>query len=913
MKRLMTVCVSVVAALFAATAVASRKEVNALNKLGRSQAQEKNYDAAAQTYLKARKIDGEKYHPWASLYFTTIVDMNKDKSYTNAATMAAAFLDGGSKDQKALARAAGLWGEAITKSCPPEEARTLIAARLKKGDGVCGLLTSYFATYPTREGNVAPFAETFKLYDQYATKVSHEEKVAFWEDFSRKAWGALSEQAMKRAMNELAALGEDIKRGYHRRKVLRSIEAFESLKSFPKSESEITFPDSVTDFGVTIEKTVYVAKDFGFDSVNATDYLQKAIDSGATRVVVENVGKPWYIRKIRIVRDDLELVFQKGVKVHTDRTWENFSEGQMFVIKGRNIVIKGEAPNDTDVVISQFYDLADRRKNCRTYGKSAFTLIDSENVCIKNLRAAETAEDGLCLGGLGLSNKNIYIENVDFASNFRQGCSICAGHGVYFKNVKFRETTGGSPLSGVDLEPAELNQANSDLYFFDCTFDANAGSGLIMSTSSVFPITLFAKRCVFKNQRANLLDVAIRSGLYAQNGITVPGKAIFEDCEFLGRPDRSPIRVTGVVLIDTLFRNCCITDGGEEGREATASPFLFVLNRDWDNSTAGVKRPQATVTFDNVTVKGFEGAPLVTFNDKVGRYAVNPLKGTVTFNGKKIDMSSFSHAAPEKGLVDLPDAVPTNFAPSAAPAAIGRTETKLRFGYESNWWQPWPDYNYLFYGEEGNQATFELRFAKEPRENVRAIKMTAPSGKTLTLGEFREGVNMVEVTFPETGWYVFHPAPKHELIAYEGVHLVYYTGTGGDKRCQIIPKGGAYQGYFEMPANGIVTFKVCRGAMEFRDRNGVRQGVCAEDARTGNAYITLKSKSRKNEIWSFVISRDTTFEMFQPLSGVWADSPEAVPCLIKNDTIKKASLKQVKRSQTKQPKQVKQAKRKMKK
>ncbi len=887
----MTVCVSVVAALFAATAVASRKEVNALNKLGRSQAQEKNYDAAAQTYLKARRIDGEKYHPWASLYFTTVVDMNKDKSYTNAATMAAAFLDGGSKDQKAIARAAGLWGEAIVKSRPPEEARTLIAARLKKGDGVCELLTAFYATWPTRAGNVARFAETFKLYDRYAAKATREEKVKFWDDFARKAWGSCACPAMKRAMSELAALGEDVENGYHRRKILRSIEAFESLKSFPKSESEIAFPDSVADFGVTIEKTVHVAKDFGFDPVNATEHLQKAIDSGATRIIVENVGKPWYIRKIRIVRDDLELVFKKGVKIHTDRTWENFAEGQMFVVKGKNIVIKGENPNDTDVVVSQFYDLADRRKNCRTYGKSAFTLLDCENVCIKNLRASDTAEDGLCLAGLGLSNKNVYIENVDFASNFRQGCSICAGHGVYFKNVKFRETTGGSPLSGVDLEPAELNQANSDIYFFDCTFDANAGSGLIMSTSSVFPITLFAKRCVFKNQRANLLDVAIRTGIYNENGIKTPGKAVFEDCEFLGRPDRSPIRVTGVVLIDTLFRNCRITDGGDEKQTGDASPFLFVLNRDWDNSTAGAKRPQATIAFDNVTVKGFKDAPLVTFNDKAGRYSVNPLKGTVTFNGKKIDMSSFSHLAPEKGLTDLPDAVPTDFAPSAAPAAIGRNEMKLRFGYDSNWWQPWPDYNYVFYGEKGKKAVFEMRLTREPRENERAIRMTAPSGKTLTLGEFVKGDNVVKIAFTETGWYAFHPPRKHEMIAVEGVHLAYYTAAAGDKRCQIIPKGGAYQGYFEMPAKSEATFKVCRGVMEFRDRNGVRQGVCAEDPRTGNAYITLKSKSRKNEIWSFVIARGTTFEMFQPLSGVWADSPEAVPCRVKNDKIRDVKRK----------------------
>ena len=42
------------------------------------------------------------------------------------------------------------------------------------------------------------------------------------------------------------------------------------------------------------------ASRWGFNAENATECLQKAIDSGAPEILVDNTGKDWIVDKIRL-------------------------------------------------------------------------------------------------------------------------------------------------------------------------------------------------------------------------------------------------------------------------------------------------------------------------------------------------------------------------------------------------------------------------------------------------------------------------------------------------------------------------------------------------------------------------------------------------------------------------------------
>jgi len=60
------------------------------------------------------------------------------------------------------------------------------------------------------------------------------------------------------------------------------------------------------------------ASSFGFDPTNSTAALQAAINSGASKVIVENMGAPWIVNKIQLTSDQ-EIVFQKGAVVQALR------------------------------------------------------------------------------------------------------------------------------------------------------------------------------------------------------------------------------------------------------------------------------------------------------------------------------------------------------------------------------------------------------------------------------------------------------------------------------------------------------------------------------------------------------------------------------------------------------------------
>ena len=54
--------------------------------------------------------------------------------------------------------------------------------------------------------------------------------------------------------------------------------------------------------------------EWGFNENDATECLQKAIDSGEKKLIVDNVGKDWIIRPV-FLRSGVELIFADGVTV----------------------------------------------------------------------------------------------------------------------------------------------------------------------------------------------------------------------------------------------------------------------------------------------------------------------------------------------------------------------------------------------------------------------------------------------------------------------------------------------------------------------------------------------------------------------------------------------------------------------
>ena len=700
--------------------------------------------------------------------------------------------------------------------------------------------------------------------------LTDKEKLSIWDKYAYEGYMQLDPAHIRKGREMSFKLGGS--GGAYSGRLKRALEVWDDLEHFPVDEKDVKFPKTLEDFGIKVWKTVHVAKDFGFDPVNATAFLQAAITSGAQRVVIENVGKPWYTRTIRLP-SNIEIVLEKGVRLHTDRTWDKFVKGGIFVISGvSNVVVRGEAGNDHDSVISQFHDMLDRARHCRDYGSSGILVADALHIAVRDLRIADCAEDGIAYGGMGFSS-DMYFENLDLDSNFRQAASLCNINRGFFRRVRFRNTAGSEPGAGIDLEPAELCQANSSIYLYDCTFENNLGGGLLFSTSSCLPITLHAKRCVFKPNRHGDVMVMIRIGPYVGRGKTVPGKAIFEDCDFQGYSDISPVRVDSLSLLDLEFRNCRITDIGslvDPAAMADAAAIEFNLNRDVRDQVA-----EATVSFENCTVTGYTNAPPVSFRDNAGFVSVKNIKGVIDFNGEKVDLAKFRHIGPETVLKEVEPKLPDLSGTQVARPAPGVTKGGFSFRWSGAWWAASPVVTYLFHGEKGAKARLVLRYGGNPGAG-KAIRLVGEDGTATGLGEYAQGDNEIAFSFPQTGWYSLCPPRNHVLLESEGVAPVYFGGPGGSRESQIEAPMG-YVGYFLVPAKGEATLKVVSGAVTFRDASGEPAGKAAAGRRFGAAYTKLKSKSGNPEVWSFALEGNATIKFFTPFAGLWADTPEAVP------------------------------------
>jgi hypothetical protein len=80
---------------------------------------------------------------------------------------------------------------------------------------------------------------------------------------------------------------------------------------------------------------------WGFDERDSTKALQAAIRSGAKKLTVPNLGKPWVVGPL-FLESDQEIVFEKGVVVQAIKGAFLGVEDSLFTADGKeNITVQG--------------------------------------------------------------------------------------------------------------------------------------------------------------------------------------------------------------------------------------------------------------------------------------------------------------------------------------------------------------------------------------------------------------------------------------------------------------------------------------------------------------------------------------------------------------------------------------------
>lgn len=215
------------------------------------------------------------------------------------------------------------------------------------------------------------------------------------------------------------------------------------------------------------QTTVY-ADEFGggFDPTDATSTLQAAIDSGADRVVVRNMGADWVVNQSILLRSEQEIFFEPGVVI---------SAGPML---GENDILRGVRIND---VVLRGYGATIR--GIDTVTRHGLSMNGIENLQILGLTAEGMSYDGFYVadGAPNWPSRNVLIKDVLGQDNGRQGLSIISADHLVVVDSEFKGTSGRNPQSGIDIEPNGPTDQITNIELRDVTIRDNDGAGVTVA------------------------------------------------------------------------------------------------------------------------------------------------------------------------------------------------------------------------------------------------------------------------------------------------------------------------------------------------------------------------------------------------------------------------------------------------
>ena len=676
-----------------------------------------------------------------------------------------------------------------------------------------------------------------KIEAAIARKAPADVLADLWSKYAYACFTCFHPDGMREARDAIAALKK--KPGNNAGWWLTAIKAYDGLEVFPRPEEEIVFPKDLAALGVVEGRTV-IAGELDWDPEDATACIAAAIESGATTIVLEDRGSPWYVQTIK-PKSNQRILIKKGVKILMDKvSTQQKSVAPMFDLSGaRNVIIEGEGGPE-DVYVGKFSSMEERKAKSHDYGGSGMVISGARNIVVRNITFGANTMDGVHLTGNGADTREIYLENLVFRDNYRQAMSACNVFGLYCRNVSFLNTFGGEPHCGIDFESEYETEATSEMYFLDCTFADNAGAAVNFSQSSYYPVTALFRRCKFlPGRNYQQITVFARCGVYMGQNAKAPSKIIFDDCDMETPAWTAPVILSNSSLFDVEIRNFRLKEKNRGDRaKGVNAPVRVDLRReyrysfnwkDWDVANEG------SLVFDNFAVEGWDDKQPLEVWDFTGGYDVPNVSGTAVMNGKTIDMSSFAYKAPEKamGLREIRKFDPADYVPPAKDAGADTPASipvSFGFTWAGSWFETGCDYRAI-YAEDG------------------AWKM-----KKILPGVIELGL--------------------------EGRPIAYYCRSA-ESKAKLFPRKPKepYTLYFEVPAGEAECIvKLQQGFGALRNPAGeIVHELTPENHGKVSRYLKMKSSSGKAEIWSLTLTSPATVKFFDPLNGIFAESPESLP------------------------------------
>jgi hypothetical protein len=623
-------------------------------------------------------------------------------------------------------------------------------------------------------------------------------------------------------------------------------------------------------------KTAYVSW-WGYDPNDATASLQAAIDSGADKVIVEDMKSPWIVRPIKLASDQ-ELVLAEGVVLLAKRGEFRDSNACLLSASGkRNVRISG--PGATLRMWRDDYDAAPYEK---AEWRHAISIRSCTNVSVIGLTIVESGGDGIYLGVFrdGVTNTNVEIRDVVCDRNYRQGIRVISAKNLLIENTVLRNTTGTPPMAGIDFEPNHSSEMLVNCVMRTCLIEGNSGDGFLLAlhnlTDQSQPISIRIENC---------RSVGNRNGFRLNTGnggprTCVPGSIEVVDCHF-ETSEQAGILVSNKTPegCSLMFRTCRVVEPASD--QVGLSPIMFATSSDSTLNVGGVE-------FTDVVISNSRDRLPIGYNDRAGGLKLVQLGGTLTVEreGQKtaypLDQKTLDEWFPFQAFKQFP---PFNMAalnwqwtlPEAQPQSGWNCAVRQRGHGE-----------FMFWADAGQEITFTLELKRVGKSSAPETSVTVrtPSGELKSLSKMTDEGKQA-YTFKVT------QAGPHRIVCESGRSTVQVVSSNlsislYSERATFHLLGRAGDLYFCVPV-GVEEFGV-----RLNDAGGsenVRVAVYDADDRKvgekdnieGHQFLLHRSRPTETEIWRLQFSKPSQgiiedyYVHLQGIPPFLATHPEALP------------------------------------
>jgi hypothetical protein len=592
-------------------------------------------------------------------------------------------------------------------------------------------------------------------------------------------------------------------------------------------------------------RTTANASWWGYDPQDATAALQAAIHSGASKVIVEDMGTPWIVSPIQLAGDQ-EVVFEKGVVVQAKRGEFRAKNDALFTAtQKKNVTLTGYG-----ATLKMWRDDYDRPPYEHAEWRHVLNIRSCSHVRIAGLTLAESGGDGIYLGvaARGQPNSDVEIRDVVCDRNYRQGISVISAENLLIENTVLRDTAGTAPMAGIDFEPNHPSERLVNCVMRNCLAENNRSAGYVfflknLGTGSA-PILIRLENCRSRGNRSGFRFITGNG----QPRTAVQGSIEVVNCVFEDDQDAgiavSEKPATGARV---RFVNCQVINAAL--KQKTSSPILLTAGAGNTENVGGIE-------FVNCTVKDpIDRLPL-KYVDMAGGMRLEDITGTLAVerNGRRtaytIDKRQIDAWLPQQAYEDIPPFAAENVRyapafPDAPPRFRGAAGCRLREHAE-----------YLLWVEAGRPAEFSVRIQPVGRGKAKPvpIRLISPSGKEKRLSDARGGEDTPYSFTPEASgaWrIVCEPAgsrcelfsTSHRVCLYSQKAFFHFIGTRGEL-------------FFWVPAGAT------KAALKI---GGANEGERVKAAIYDPAGKKVDEKDNIGQAHQFLITRPASAE-----GGIWS-------------------------------------------